>query len=79
MAAVNRPPIQVSAMVPECVPNIGRRGRRRRLRWGIGVSVATILLVALLATSDATPLTYLAISPFTVLAAVYFLQVKEKT
>ncbi len=66
-------------MGEECVPNIGARGRRRRLGLGVLWLVATALLVAELARRNASAAAFLMVAPFTMISALYYFQVKEKT
>ncbi len=66
-------------MGEECVPNIGARGRRRRLGLGALWLVATALLIAELLRRNATTAAFLLVAPFAMVTAVYYFQVKEKT
>jgi len=63
----------------ECVPNIGARGRARRLAGGVIWTVATGAVFAVFASRQAPPLMFLVIAPFAAIASLYFYQVKEKT
>ena len=62
-----------------CVPNIGLRGRRRRLRDGIGWLSVTVALAAVLMSRDAGPWWQLLLFPGWTLAALGWFQAKEKT
>lgn len=62
-----------------CVPNIGARGRRRRLGLGLACSLLTLGVIWLLVTLRASTPAFLAVGPFTLLTALYFFQAKEKT
>ena len=63
----------------ECVPNIGLRGRRRRVLLGfVWVCITGAAFAALLARHASTP-AFLAIAPLALLTAIYFFQAKEKT
>jgi hypothetical protein len=70
---------QEISIAAECVPNIGAKGRRRRLIGGIGWSLATGAVFAVFATRDAPPAMFLVLAPFVAIAALSFFQAKEKT
>jgi hypothetical protein len=74
-----RRPDQPVSVTSACVPNIGTRGRTRRLLGGFGWSLATIAIFATFAFRDAPTAMFLVVAPFAGIAAVNFYQVKEKT
>jgi hypothetical protein len=63
----------------ECVPNIGLRGRRRRMSRGIFLYVVTAAVFGGLAMSQARTMTFLLIAPLAALASIFFFQAREKT
>ena len=63
----------------ECFPNIGLRGRRRRIRLGAVAAVVTLALLAALLSQRGHPLLSLALALPAFYAAVCFFQAKEKT
>ena len=75
---MKRPDEQFSVS-SECFPNIGARGRRRRLLKGTVASLAGIALFALLIAQRSSPALLLLLIPFAAFAAVCFFQVKERT
>ena len=74
-----RRPDQQVTISEECVPNIGARGRTRRLAGGVGWTVVTCVVFAVITSRQAPPLMFLVVAPFTAIAALNFFQVKEKT
>jgi hypothetical protein len=71
---------QAVAMSPEeCVPNIGLRGRRRRMTLGIFWFSVTAAVFGSLAVSHARTLLFLLVAPLAALASIYFFQAREKT
>jgi hypothetical protein len=62
-----------------CVPNIGAKGRRRRLIGGIGWSLATGAVYTVFVSRGAPPAMFLVVAPFVAIAALHFFQVKEET
>lgn len=70
---------QEVTVTAECVPNIGRRGRRRRLIGGIGWSLVAGAVYAVMASRDAPTAMFLVVAPFVAIAALHFFQVKEET
>ena len=75
---MNRPRT-ASAVSEECVPNIGLRGRRRRLALGIfGFAAAAAVFIALVARRAET-WTFLLIAPLAGSASIFFFQAREKT
>ncbi len=70
---------QMLTMGEECVPNIGARGRRRRLWLGARWLVATALLIAELLIRNAAAPAFLLVAPFAMICSLYYFQVKEKT
>ena len=75
---MHRPDQQV-VVTSECVPNIGARGRTRRLVGGVGWSLITAAIFATFALRAAPTAMFLVVAPFAGIAAVNFFQVKEKT
>ena len=75
---MNRPDEQFSVS-SECFPNIGARGRRRRLLKGFVASVLGIALFSGLIVRRVSPAWLLLLIPFAAFAAVCFFQVKEQT
>ena len=63
----------------ECFPNIGLRGRQRRLRMGAVAGVVTLAALAALLSQRAHPLVLAALALPAFYAAVLFFQAKEKT
>ena len=72
-------PIQAVSIVEGCVPNIGARGRTRRLIGGAVWTVATSAVFAVFATRHAPVVMFLVVAPFAAIASLNFYQVKEKT
>ena len=70
---------QEVTIAAECVPNIGAKGRRRRMIGGIGWSLATGAVYTVFASRQAPPAMYLVVAPFVAIAALHFFEVKEKT
>ena len=70
---------QEVVVTAECVPNIGARGRSRRLAGGAIWTVATGAVFAVFADRHAPPLMFLVIAPFAAIASLYFYEVREKT
>lgn len=70
---------QAISVSEECVPNIGARGRTRRLVAGSVWTVATGALFAIFTSRHDPAAMYLVIAPFAAIAALNFFQVKEKT
>lgn len=62
-----------------CVPNIGRRGRTRRLVGGVGWSLAAAAVWTVFTQRHAPTMMFLVVAPFVAIAALNFFQVKEKT
>lgn len=75
---MNRPDEQFSVS-SECFPNIGARGRQRRLIKGAVATAAGLALFASLLSWRAGPPLFLLLIPFAAFAAVCFFQVKEQT
>ena len=73
-----RPDAEIE-VTSDCFPNITQRGRSRRIRQGIFVTLATAALLAELARRDAGPMAFLLVAPVAGLAALLFFQAKEKT
>ena len=63
----------------ECVPNIGLRGRRRRLFSGIAMTALTLAVFWALAVRHASATSFLLVAPFAGIAALYLFEVKEQT
>ena len=76
--AMNRPRV-AAAVSEECVPNIGLRGRRRRLTKGVILLAITVGAFAWLVTRHAPSWAFLFIAPLSGTAALFFFQAKEKT
>jgi hypothetical protein len=70
---------QQVSIATACVPNIGAKGRRRRLIGGIGWSLATGAVYAVFASRHAPTAMFLVVAPFVAIAALHFFQVKEET
>ena len=66
-------------MSEECVPNIGVRGRRRRIRLGIVWIGITAALVAWLLARHAGMAWSLVTWPAAMMSALSFFQAREKT
>ena len=75
---MNRPHTQVE-IGESCVPNIGLKGRRRRIVMGLFWSAVGIAIFVLLAVRHSTTASFLLMAPVTAYAAVHLFQAKEKT
>ena len=71
--------VQELSIASECVPNIGLRGRRRRIMKGLACLVLTAVVLIMLITRQAGTAAFLVLAPLTAVTAVYFFQAKEKT
>jgi hypothetical protein len=78
IALMERPQREVP-VTAACVPNIGARGRARRLISGFGWTLASAALYAVFASRRAPTALFLVLAPFVAIAALSFFQVKEKT
>ena len=75
---MNRPRV-AAEISEECVPNIGLRGRRRRVTSGVFCLAITAAVFAGLAIRHAGVAAYFLLAPLTAYTALFFFQAKEKT
>ena len=62
-----------------CFPNIGRRGRVRRVFHGAIMTALTLAAFTVMFSRGADPLVFALLAPLAGIAAVLFFQAREKT
>ena len=75
---MSRPNTEITAG-EQCVPNISRRGRTRRLNTGIIVFAATLLIFLWLVRRDAPAPWFLLVAPLAAYGSILVFQAKEQT